>query len=440
MAGKRKDLNRRNLPDGVSQKKDGAYKGRYCYTYMGLDGKRHSVYSYRLYETDPVPKDKKADSCVPLMTTIAQIERDRQDGICSTAGEITFNEMFQRYMKMRPGIKDSTSVHNVHTWDYYVRDRLGSKKISKISYSDIKSLYLYLLWEKPNKQTGEKGLNISTVNCVHVLIGSVFNLAQKDKIIRDNPADGVMADVKAENKDKVNQNSGQIKSLTVKQQRNFLLYIKTNEVYKKWYNLFVVLFGTGMRIGELSALRNVDLDFENNVINVNYSMGYYKAPGSSRCDFHITTPKTSAGKRTIPMFPEVREALLRQLEIQLKNGHNKAVVDGYSGFVFQSMKGHPLKSATLDATLKRIVERYNREEEKRASEKGQKPELLPYFSPHDIRHTFATRMAENGANQLVMKKVMGHKSIETTMDIYAEVTDTEERSCFEELEGNMSLA
>lgn len=440
MADKRKDLNRRNLPDRVSQKKDGTYKGRYCYTYQGLDGKRHNVYSYRLYETDPVPKGKKADSCVPLMTTIAQIERDKQDGICSTAGEITLNEMFQKYMEMRPGIKDSTKVFDLHIWSYYVQDGLGTKKISRISYSDIKSLYLYLLWEKTNKQTGEKGLSIITVSGVHVLINSVFKLAKKDKVIRDNPADGVMTDIKAENKGKLYQKSNQMKSLTVKQQENFLVFVKTDKVYQRWYNLFIVLFGTGMRIGELGALRRDDLDFENNLININLSLSYYRAPGDSKYDFHITVPKTSAGRRSIPMFPEVRKALLEQLETQLKNGHNQAVVEGYSGFVFQTDGGQPIRYNSFDVILSHIVNKYNKEEEKHASEEKRKPELLPRFSVHDIRHTFATRMAENNTNQLVMKKVMGHESIETTLDVYAEVTDAEERACFDALEGKMSLA
>lgn len=439
MAGKRKDLSRRNLPKGVSQKKDGTYKGRYCYTYNGLDGKRHSVYSYRLYETDPIPKGKKSDSCIPLMTMIAQIERDKQDGILSTAGDISLNDMFERYMEMKPGIKESTRVDHLYRWKLYVQDSLGKKKIAKISYSDIKSLYLHLLWDWPNHQTGEKGLSMGSLLRIHAMIYPVLELARKDKIIRENPSEGIMAEIKAENKSRT-QGNVQIKSLTVVQQKNFLIYVKNHSIYNKWYNLFIVLFGTGIRIGELAALRREDIDFENNNIHINFSMQYYKGLNDDKATFHMSTPKTSAGKRTIPMFPEVREALLKQLELQLETGYNTAVIDGYSGFVFLNNRGLPIKHSKIDEVIKRIVGNYNEKETMRAKKEKRIPELLPLFSAHDIRHTFATRMAENRANQLVMKRVMGHESIETTLDIYAEVTDEEERICFDDLKGNMSLA
>lgn len=440
MAGKRKDLNRRNLPSGVSQKKDGSYKGRYCYTYQGLDGKRHCVYSYRLYETDPVPKGKKENSCIPLMTTIAQIERDKQDGIISAARDVTLNDLFEKYMGMRPGIKSTTRICNLNVWERYIRDSLGGKEVAKISYSDIKSFYLYLLWEKPNQQTGEKGLSLLTVQSVHALICSVLNLAKKDKIIRDNPSEGVFEEIKSESRSRLEKDNKQVKSLTASQQKNFLLYVKNHIAYVKWYNLFIVLFGTGMRIGELCALRRDDLDFEKDIIHINFTLHYYKGVNDTKHNFHMSTPKTSAAKRNIPMFPEVKEALLRQLEVQLKIGNNKAVVDGYSGFVFQTSRGNPMLYTEVDDEITLIVSNYNKEEGIRAERENRKEEYLPYFSAHDIRHTFATRMAENNANQLVMKKVMGHTSISTTLDIYAEVMDTEERECFDDLEGNMSLS
>ena len=439
MAGRRKDLNRRNLPNGVSQKKDGAYKGRYCYTYEGLDGQRHNVYSYRLYETDPVPKGKKLESCVPLMTIITGIERDKQDRINTAGGGVTLNEMFEKYMELKPGIKESTRAQHYGEWKLYVQNNLGLKKISKITYIDIKSLYLLLLWDWPNRQTGEKGLSIGSVMAVHEMIYSALELARKNKLIRENPAEGIISEIKAENKSKV-QTDHQIKSLTVEQQRKFLSYVKTTGKYSEWYDHFIVLFGTGMRIGELSALRREDLDFKHNIININFSMERYKGRNDSERCYHMHPPKSSAGKRAIPMFPEVKEALLRQLEHQLKTGLQTAVVDGYSGFVFLSKKGNPINYSTFDGILYKIVASYNNEEIKLAEKEKREPELLPRFSAHDIRHTFATRMAENNANQLVMKKVMGHERIETTLDIYAEATPTEENECFDDLEGKMSLA
>ena len=60
-------------------------------------------------------------------------------------------------------------------------------------------------------------------------------------------------------------------------------------------------------------------------------------------------------------------------------------------------------------------------------------DLLPDFSPHTLRHTFCTRLCEHESNLKVIQAIMGHRNIETTMDIYAEATDRKKQETFENL-------
>ena len=70
----------------------------------------------------------------------------------------------------------------------------------------------------------------------------------------------------------------------------------------------------------------------------------------------------------------------------------------------------------------RISDAYNAEEIVKAAREKREPVLIPHFSAHHIRHTFATRLCEHESNLKVIQSIMGHADIATTMNIYAEAT------------------
>ena len=108
-------------------------------------------------------------------------------------------------------------------------------------------------------------------------------------------------------------------------------------------------------------------------------------------------------------------------------------MDGYSGFIFQNRFGTLPNPASVNRTIKRIVNSYNADERLNATREGREPMLLPEFSCHHLRHTFATRLCEVESNLKVIQSIMGHKNIETTMDVYAEATDRKKEETFENL-------
>ena len=404
MAKARKDLRGRALKKGEVQRKDDQ---RYMYTYTDPLGRRKFIYANDLTE---------------LREKEQQLQRDQLDGLdLYAAGKATINDTFDRYISTKFDLRDSTISGYLYTYDHLVRDEFGLKRLVDIKYSDVLQYYLYLL--------NEKGLALGTVDSVHSLLHPTFQLAVRDDIIRKNPTDGVMKEISR----KGGKNRGIRHALTIEEQRAFMEYIANHPVYYHWWPLFTVLLGTGCRIGECLGLRWQDLDFEKRVISVNHSVVYYAEKKSKSSVIHISLPKTEAGVRTIPMLDMVKDAFELEREAQKETGANTQVLDGMSGFVFTNRFGNIPNPQTVNDTIKRIRKNYNAEEVLTAKKEHRDAVLIPDFSCHHLRHTFATRLCETETNLKVIQSIMGHRSIETTMDIYAEATERKKQESFEVL-------
>ena len=280
----------------------------------------------------------------------------------------------------------------------------------------------------------EAGIKANTLDNIHTVLHPTFQMAVRDNIIRNNPSSGVMAEIKK----KEGKNKGIRHAPTLEQQRAFLNYVANSPVYVHWLPLFTALFGTGCRIGEMLGLRWEDIDYENRVISINHT-AIYRFMENGKSEFHISTPKTEAGVRSIPMLDAVEQAFRDEYEAQKETGFNIQVVDGMSGFVFCNKDGNIHKPSVINLAIKRIYEAYNAEEIIKAKRESRRPVLIPHFSCHHIRHTFCTRFCENETNLKVIQSIMGHANIETTMDIYAEATEIKKKEAMKALENNSDI-
>lgn len=409
MAKSRKDNKGRVLRKGESQRKDDL---RYIYQYTDPSGTRRVIYANDLLELREKEK---------------QLVRDQLDGIdtyCS--GKATLNYVFDRYISTKHNLKQHTKANYLYMYDHCVRNTFGKRAIGDIKYSDVKFFYYSLIHEN--------GLKTNTVDTVHTILHPTFAMAVRDGIIRSNPSDRVMAEIKQG----AGKNKGIRHALTVEQQRAFLGYVAESPVYNHWLPLFTVLFGTGCRIGEAIGLRWEDLDYEKRLISINHSV-IYMFMENRKSEFHVSTPKTEAGTRLIPMMDAVYQAFQDEYEMQKETGFNVAVVDGMSGFIFANREGQLLNPSVINRAIRRIYEAYNAEEIIKAKKAGRHPVLIPHFSCHHIRHTFCTRFCENETNLKVIQSIMGHANIETTMDIYAEATELKKQDAIKALEHNNNI-
>lgn len=404
MAKARKDDRGRALRKGEIQR---ASDKRYMYTYTDPLGRRKFIYAQDL--TTLREKEK-------------QLMKDQLDGLdLYVAGKATVNDTFDRYMSTKYDLRDTTRSNYIYIYDRFVKDTFGRKKIADIKYSDVLQFYYHLL--------NEEELALGTLDSVHTLLHPTFQLAVRDEIIRNNPSDGVMKEVSK----KDGKARGIRHALTLEQQRAFMEYMANHPVYYHWWPLFTVLLGTGCRIGEAIGLRWEDLDFENRIISINHSLVYYPVGESRKSVLRVSKPKTDAGIRTIPMLDTVHDAFQMERDEQEETGFNETEIDGMRGFVFVNRYGSVPNPQAVNRAIKRIISNYNADETVKAKRERRKPIILPDFSCHHLRHTFCTRLCENETNLKVIQAIMGHRNIETTMDIYAEATDRKKQESFDNL-------
>lgn len=410
MAKTRKDLRGRSLRKGEVQR---ASDKRYMYTYTDPLGRRKFIY---------------ANDLTQLREKEEKLLKDQLDGLdIYVAGKATLNETFDRYISTKYNLRESTRSSYLYTYDHYVRDTFGLKRIAEIKYSDVLQFYYHLL--------NQQGISLGTLDSVHCLLHPTFQLAVRDEIIRKNPTDGVMKEISRES----GKNRGIRHALTIEQQRCFMEYIANHPIYYHWWPMFTILLGTGCRIGEAFGLRWKDLDFEKRIISINHSLVYYPANGSNKCVLRVSLPKTDAGIRTIPMLDIVKDAFEMLYEEQKENGFNETEIDGMTGFIFCNRFGSVPNPQTVNHTIKRIANNYNADEVVRAKKEHRDPIILPNFSCHHLRHTFCTRLCENERNLKVIQSIMGHKNIETTLDIYAEATEKKKQESFENLAAKLDI-
>ena len=287
----------------------------------------------------------------------------------------------------------------------HIQPVIGHRPIGRVKPTEIQKLYQIMV-------TGS-GVNPTTAQKAHSIIYQLFENAVMDNIIRVNPSSNAFRNFRKT----AELNPTSREPLTVEQQAKFIDYIYGSEKYGRMANLFTVLLGTGMRIGEALRLRWCDCDFEEGIIHVTHAL-LYKQGEDGNYRYRVSAPKTEAGYREIPMFDDVKAALQRERE-KRHAVRKKFVVDGYSDFIFLNNNGQVYTQSFIYDTIQGITTSYNKAEYARAREENRQPCYLPKISAHILRHTFCTRMCESEINIKVLQDVMGHRNIRTTMETYA---------------------
>lgn len=419
MVKERRDNKNRILRTGEHQRKDGRYE--YKYTENGVT---RSVYSYRLTENDKCIKGRK------LTKSLREMEREIQDRIAKNqsyhdAYASSLNDRVDLYLSTKSYLKQTTYENYRYMYNSFVRKTFGKKKLANIHYSELLQFYLTLL--------NDKGIKINTLETIQNTIRPALQMAVRDGVIPSNPADGIIGEIKKS----VGWVTPKRHSLTLDQQEKLLDFLDDNQQYKKWQDILTLLLGTGCRIGELTGLCWDNIDFDNKIITIDHTLTYHKDL-DGKCRLHISTPKTAAGVRRIPMFDDVQAVLKEIYENQKKKGI-EIEFEGRKGFILTNRYNNLYLPNSINKAFVRIIEDYNFKETLDAQTNNRKPELMPDFSAHNLRHTFCTRICENITNVAVIQEVMGHRDIQTTMNIYNEVQDSTVKRSFDEIEGNFRI-
>ena len=195
---------------------------------------------------------------------------------------------------------------------------------------------------------------------------------------------------------------------------------------------------TGIRIGEVLGLKWEDCDFERRKITINKTIHYSKASSPVEgSKFFYTTAKTISSNRVIPMTDEVYEILQNQKIKQTEQKMWKRSIwkqhKEFQNLVFTCSDGSPVYYYNVNSAIKDYVAKINVIEIELAKEEKREPKIFELFTCHTLRHTYATRCYENGVDQQVVQKLLGHSTLAMTTDLYTHVSEEKKKEEVAEL-------
>lgn len=354
---------------GITLRKDGRYQWRFK-----QDGIQYFGYAKTAEEAEAAMIDAKYKV---------------NHGLYFKEDTITVSDYFKTWMDVyKCGRKISTRETYEIVFDRHIRPHLGRKKMKDVRSANIQAVYNKLALSMSHS-------SILKVNCV---MSGMFKQAYRDGLIASNPVDRtsipkgkVYPKKRAARKDIVD------------------LFLK--EMKDNWYwPVYRLATLTGMRLGELLALTWDDVDLDKKVIHVRHTMDYLHG-------YVIVEPKTENGRRDIPLrgeAPKLLRDLKKEWEMRQRDGSKKRLgKQNDLPFVITDESGGVGKA--------RAIQQYIFDERERLISRG--VNIPPDFSFHSLRHCFATRCLESGMSYKALQKVMGHASLSTTMDIYADCLD-----------------
>ena len=380
MNDKRRDSKNRILRTGESQDPDGRYK----YRFWDIDGKRKTIYSWRLVSTDEIPYGKRDQKA--LRDQEKEICRDLNDDILVESSDFTVLRLVQRYTSLRIGIKPTTRAGYNTVIHLLEKDPFGHKPVKKVRLSDAKA------WLVKLQQVDRK--SFSTIHTIRGVVRPAFQMAVDDDFIRKNPFEFQLVPL-------LFNDTGSREAISNQQEKTFLDFVKNDAHFCRYYDGIYILFKTGLRISEFTGLTISDLDMEKRLINVNHQL---QRVGT---DIYISSTKTNAGTRILPMAEDVYETFKRILKKRPKM-KVEPMIDGYSGFLFFDKDGHPMVGLHWEHYFKFAINKYNRLHRVQ----------LPRITPHVCRHTYCSNMAKLGMNPKVLQYLMGHSDISITLNTY----------------------
>ncbi|BCA85129.1 site-specific integrase [Enterococcus saigonensis] len=293
------------------------------------------------------------------------------------------DEWFEQYKNT---VRESTYVAQKLAYKKHIFPLFGNLKISRISipYCQKQVNHWYSYYKKYSNLIG--------------LTSSVFKYALSLRLIRSNPMDAV---IRPKRKKQIDEERYSAPYYEKEELLEFL------EIAKNYpdpiYPIFRILAFTGLRKGELLALRWKDIDFEKSTLSVKQTLAT-----CDKWEIKFQVPKTEKSLRTISIDSETLQVIkrwqLKQKEYFLKMGI-KPTKNGEQ-LLFVSEENKPLYLDYVNHNLKIIINENN----------------LKRITPHGFRHTHCSLLFESGASLKEVQVRLGHTDIKTTMDIYTHVT------------------
>lgn len=280
----------------------------------------------------------------------------------------------------KPGLRQTTQQFYEQLIYNHLIPSVGDIALNKLKQDDLQRCFNNMKRYGRRAHTEKKGTEMAdrSVRSCYAVCKMALDMAVKEHLLRKNPAAGCKLPPRHEK---------EMKILTWEEIHRFLVQAKEEGMYE----LFLLELTTGMRRGELLALKWSDLDPVTGKLRIDKQI--YPVGGK----LVVSEPKTKAANRTIILPPTMVELLLI---------YQQGI---FSEWMFPSRikPEQPIDPGYVRKRLQVILERAG----------------CKRVRFHDLRHTFSTMSLEQGMDVKTLSTIIGHASSSITLNIYAHVTD-----------------
>ncbi|MDO5558355.1 MAG: tyrosine-type recombinase/integrase [Oscillospiraceae bacterium] len=304
-------------------------------------------------------------------------------------------DWFELYAK--PNIKPSTAV----SYECYIRlhivPSIGSVQLNKVNANILQAFF----------NSKKEHLSPKTMSNIRMMLHRAFKIAYQNELIKRNYVEYViLPPVKRK----------EMRVLTVTEQEKLLHELKNTEVPFA-FGIFLCL-STGIRVGELCALKWSNVDFENKEMYIEKTLQRIRnidGSDSHKTKIIVGDPKTDTSLRRIPLPEMIIDELMDYKEKQ-EILYGSEIIKPPQ-YIITHKLNTPVEPRTLQETFKRLIDHAG----------------IQKANYHSLRHTFATRALEAGVDFKTLSVLLGHSDIKTTLNRYAHVMDKQKRNAMEDI-------
>jgi len=322
---------------------------------------------------------------------------EQQQGTLVTGPQQTLGTFLDQWLEQahRHVIRSSTYPGYRAILDKHIIPELGHIRLQHLTPRHIQAFY--------DKKLNE-GLSPATVRRIHAILHRALDTAVQWNLIGRNVSNMVSLP---------RIGGSKIQPLTEEQAKLLLQAVRGQTLEA----VITVALVTGMRMGELLALRWSDVDLGTGSIQVQHTINRYGKGGLIESE-----PKTAAGKRRVMLPPFASDILkehrARQTTVKAKVGaawkdNNLVFCNGVGGFI---------ESNNLRVMFRQLLEKAG----------------LPRIRFHDLRHSAATLLVSMGVNPKVIQELLGHSHVSITLQVYSHMLPSMQKEAIDKLEGFFS--
>ena len=359
--------------ENIYRRKDGRWEARYIFMRLP-DGKAKykSVYG----KTHDIAKEKQLAGMLALAK--------EKHPSC----ELTLKELFVQYLA-QTDVKTSTRERYWFMLKRHIVPYFGEMSATKLTAKELSSFLLHL--KKNGRLDGKGGLSAKTVRDMAVLLKTLLRFAQReyhcvcDALNMKLPACAQ-------------------KNIKVLSEQELAVMSKALSPSKKITCAVMLALHAGLRVGEVCALKACDINFMTGTVQISRSVQRMTLNGKSQ--LLVQRPKSDSSERIVPLHPELL-LLLRKITAGMQP----------DAYLMTGLIDRPMDPRTYQYQFTMLLKRCG----------------IRHRGFHALRHTFATRCIENGADIKSVSEMLGHSDIKTTLKLYVHPSLESKRRCIQSI-------